>query len=82
MKTIELSQTMPSLLELIEQASKESVILKTLEGHEFILAEIDDFAYEVELLKNSKEFMEFLAERSKKRASISLAEMRKEFGVN
>ena len=82
MKTIELSQTMPSLLELIDQASKGGVILKTPEGQEFILAAIDDFAYEVELLKNSKEFMEFLDERSKKRASISLADMRKEFGLN
>lgn len=82
MKTIELSQTMPSLLELIEQASKESVILKTLEGREFILAEIDDFASEIEILKNSTEFMAFLDERSQKRASISVADLRKEFGLN
>lgn len=63
---------------MVEQASKESVILKTGEGHEFILAEIDDFVCEVDLLKNSTEFMEFLDERSKKRATIPLTEMRSE----
>ncbi len=82
MRVIELSQTMPTLAELILQARQENVIVKTLEGEEFIFAEIDDFDHEVELLKNSPEFMAFLDERSQQRGSTTLAEMRKEFGLN
>ncbi len=82
MRVIELSQTMPGLGELILQARQENVIVKTVEGEEFIFAEIDDFDHEVELLRNSPAFMAFLDERSQQRGSTTLAEMRKEFGLN
>ncbi len=82
MRVIELSRTMPSLRELILQARQENVIVRTVEGEEFIFAEIDDFDREVELLRNSQAFMAFLNERSQQRGSTSLAEMRKEFDLN
>ncbi len=67
MRVIELSQTMPGLGELILQARQENVIVKTVEGEEFIFAEIDDFDHEVELLRNSPAVMAFLDERSHSR---------------
>lgn len=82
MKVLEISQTMPTLAELIRQARNESLIVRTLEGQEFIFAELDDFDHEVELLRNNTEFMAFLEERSKQRGSTSLADMRKEFELN
>ncbi len=55
---------------------------KTKQGKQFLLAEIDDFELEVEMLKNSEEFMAFLDERSKERATTSIEELRKELGIN
>jgi hypothetical protein len=44
-------------------------------------AELDDFELEVEMLRNSEEFMSFLDERSKERATTSIEELRKELGI-
>ncbi len=82
MKTIELTAEAPSLHEAVELADEENVIIKTPQGKRFILAELDDFDLEVEQLKNSKEFMAFLDERSKERGTTSIEELRKELGLN
>jgi len=82
MKTIELAADTPSLPELIELADAENIIINTPDGKQFVLAEIDDFGLEVEQLKNSKEFVAFLDERSKERATTSIEELRRELGIN
>ncbi|HEY3138034.1 MAG TPA: hypothetical protein VGL29_18565 [Blastocatellia bacterium] len=82
MKTIELTHDALSLREAVELADEENVIIKTPQGKRFILAELDDFDLEVEQLKNSKEFMAFLDERSKERGTTSIEELRKELGLN
>ena len=82
MKTIELAAETPSLPELIELADGENIIIKTAQGKQFVLAELDDFELEVEQLKNSKDFMAFLDQRSKERGRTSIEELRRELGVN
>ena len=82
MKTIELKPDTPSLHELIELADQENIIIKTAQGKQFVLAELDDFELDVEQLKNSKEFMAFLDERSIERGSTSIEELRRELGLN
>ena len=48
MKTIELlSEAAPSLKELLELADQESLLLKTPDGREFILSEVDDLSQEI-----------------------------------
>ena len=54
-----------SLKEILELASEENIILRTQDGREFVLAEIDDFDREVELTRQNEEFMQFLDERSR-----------------
>jgi len=81
-KTIELTHDAPSLLELVELAGEENIIIKTPQGREFILAELDDFGLEVEQLKNSEGFMAFLDERSKERGTTLIEELREELGIN
>lgn len=82
MKTIELTHDTPSLRELVELADEENIIIKTPKGREFILAELDDFEFEVAQLKNSEEFLAFLDERSKERGTTSVEKLRKELGLN
>lgn len=81
MKMIELTSDAPTLYELVELADQENVIIKTEQGKQFLLAEIDDFELEVEMLKNSEEFMAFLDERSKGRGKTPIEELRKELGI-
>ncbi len=81
MKTIELTSDAPTLHELVILADQENVIIRTAQGRQFLLAELDDFELEVERLKNSEEFMAFLDERSKERGTTSIEELRKELGI-
>jgi hypothetical protein len=54
MKTIDLSTTTPTLAEVLDLAGEDNVILRTPEGRQFVLAEIDDFADEVERTGRNK----------------------------
>ena len=82
MKTIELTLGTASIHELVELAGRENIIINTQGGKQFVLAELDDFELEVEQLKNSKEFMAFLDERSKERGTTSIEEVRSDLGIN
>ena len=81
MKTIELDQSNLTIIELMELAQEETLILKKADGTEFVLSAIDDFAAEVEALRQNEEFMEFLAQRSRSTKQLSLEEARKRLGI-
>lgn len=76
MKTIELSVQIPSLAEIIELAEEDTIIIRTTDGKEFVLAEIDDFAREVSLVRQNKELMELLDARSKETKTYTLSQVR------
>ena len=48
MKTIDLAGEAPNLQELLRLATEGNLILRTVDGKEFLLAEVDDFAHEVQ----------------------------------
>jgi hypothetical protein len=77
-KVIELDKTNPSLADVIGAAKKELVVLRRDDGSVFALTHVDEFAVEVELLKNNLEFMAYLNERSQERGVISLEDLRRE----
>lgn len=81
MKTIELAQSNLTIIELMELAQEDTLILKKSDGTEFVLSVIDDFATEVEALRQNEEFMEFLAQRSRSTKRLSLEEARKRLGI-
>ena len=81
MKAIDLSTTSPTLDEVLQLASEENIVLKSPDGREFVLAELDDFDDEIALVRQNKELMDFLAERSCDSTRCSLAEARRRLGV-
>jgi hypothetical protein len=81
MKTIELDRSKLTIVELIELAEKETLILKKPDGTEFVLSAVDDFVAEVEALRQNQEFMEFLAQRSRSTKRLSLEDARKRLGI-
>ncbi len=82
MKTIELAESTLTIVELIELAEQDTLILRKPDGTEFVLSAVDDFSAEVEALKQNQEFMEFLAHRSRSNKRVSLEEARKRLGIS
>jgi hypothetical protein len=81
MKILEIEQLHLSLVELMELAEQEVIILRKTDGTEFVLSAVDDFAAEVEALRCNQEFMKFLDQRSRSTKRLSLEETRKQLGI-
>ena len=81
MKIVELTTIAPALAELLELAGEDTLILKTSEGREFVLAEVDDFDTEIDLVRQNEELMTLLAERSREKKTYTLQQMREQLGL-
>ena len=81
MKTVSVSAHGKEINTLLEKARKENLILRAVDGTEFILAEIDDFDREIELTRQNQELLKFLAERAKQTKTITLAKVKAELGL-
>jgi hypothetical protein len=82
MKTIDLANGSPNLDDLLRQASEDNLVLRTSDGKEFLLAEIDDFEQEVALVREQPELMALLEQRSKADKTFTLDEVREALGLN
>jgi hypothetical protein len=80
-KTIDLSEILPTLMEILDQADEDTIILKTPEGREFLLAAVDNFAQEVALVGQNEELMQFLAQRSKEKKRYTLSQVREQLNA-
>jgi hypothetical protein len=66
---------------LLQQTLRENLILRTADGHNFILAEIENFDHEIELTRQNEQLMRLLDERGQEKATISIAEARARLGI-
>jgi hypothetical protein len=78
MKVIDLSTTSPTLPEVLELAGEDNVLLRTPEGRQYVLAEIDDFAEEVARVGQNGSLMQLLRERSKETSQFTLSQVREQ----
>lgn len=81
MKIINISQDSSALMTLLAEAKEDNLLLRTADGSEFILAEVDNFDRELELTRQNLELMAFLDERAKEQSTLSAAEVRAELGL-
>jgi hypothetical protein len=81
MKVIDLKSEKHSIDDLISLAKSEAVLIHSLDGHDFILEEADEFDREVASLGTNDKFMSFLEERSKEENDIPLKEVTKRRGI-
>ena len=72
MTTITISRSSRTVSALLKRARRENVVLRSPEGEEFILAEIDDFNREIELTRQNKALMKFLDTRARQTETVSL----------
>ena len=54
MKTIKVTEDSLNLEAILNLASEENILLETLEGRDFVLAEIDNFDREFELIRQHR----------------------------
>ena len=82
MTKIDLTKSSPTLPQVLQLAGEDDVILETLEGRRFVLAELTDFAEETAAVVKNKALMKLFAERSKEMTSIPLSEARARLNGN
>ena len=81
MKTITISRRAKSVHALLQRARRENVILRSPEGEEFILAEVEDFNREIELARQNRALMKFLDSRARQTETVSLEEAERLLGL-
>jgi hypothetical protein len=81
MKVINVSTPTQTLNALLKQARRENIILRTPDGVEFILAEIDDFDREIALTRQNEELMLLLDYRARQNQAIGVAEVREQLDL-
>ena len=81
MKIVELTTIAPALAELLDLASEDTLILKTAEGREFVLAAVDDLDTEIAQVRQNEELMALLAERSREKKTYTLQQVREQLGL-
>ncbi len=81
MRTVMISPRARILNALLKQASIENLVLKTQDGREFLLAELDNFDREIELTRQNQELMRLLDSRGQEKAALSLDEVSARLGV-
>jgi hypothetical protein len=65
----------------LTQALDDNLMLKTEDGREFLLAEIDSFDREIELTRQNEELMRLLDQRGREEATVPLREAKARFGL-
>lgn len=81
MKTVVVSARARTVSALLKRAQRSGLILRSSEGHEFVLADIDDFNREIELTRKNKNLMKLLDKRSRETKTYTLAEVRARHGL-
>ena len=65
----------------IEFTTDAILIIRSPDGHEFILAEVDDLHREIELTRQNKQLMALLDQRAKQTRTIPLKEAKQSLGI-
>lgn len=82
MKMIKISKRDKGINNILKQAQQENLIVRSSDGTEFVIAEIDDFNREIELTRQNKELMKFLEMRAKKGKTIPIDEAKAQLGLS
>lgn len=82
MKTVDISEGSQEMNELLAQAEREDLIIRTADGREFVLTAVDEFDREVALARQNETLMDFLELRAKQTRTIPLADVKEQLGLD
>jgi hypothetical protein len=80
-RTVTISRRARGINALLQQARRHNLIIRSPDGHEFILAEVDDFDREIELTRQNKQLMALLDQRAKQTRTVPLKEAKQQLGI-
>jgi len=81
MKTIDVSSQAVDVKEILAQARDEDVLVKTVEGEEFLVSAVDEFGHEVAKTRQNAKLMALLDERGKESATLPLSDVKRRLGL-
>jgi hypothetical protein len=81
-KTITIPPQAAEVNAILAQARDEDVLVRTADGGEFMLTAVDDFDEEIARARRSDKLMALLDQRAKQSQTISLAEVKRQLGLN
>ncbi|HXV49791.1 MAG TPA: hypothetical protein VEB61_13370 [Candidatus Binatia bacterium] len=82
MKTVDIPTRAKTVTSLLKKAQRGGLILRSPNGQEFILAEIDDLDREIELTRQNKSLMKLLDARGRQTKTVKAADVKKQLGIN
>jgi hypothetical protein len=82
MKTVQVSKPEAMLLALLDQARHEDIVVQLADGQEFVLTAIDSFDYEILRTRKNAALMALLDERANEPATMDLATLKAELGID
>jgi hypothetical protein len=82
MKTITVSKRAKVINELLDRARRQNLTIRSSDGHEFILAEVDDFDREIALTRRNKRLMKLLDRRARRKGTVPLVEAKARLGLH
>jgi PHD/YefM family antitoxin component YafN of YafNO toxin-antitoxin module len=82
MKTVTISKRAKRINELLKRARRQNLIIRSPDGHEFILAEVDDFNREIVLTRENRRLMELLDRRARQTKTVPLNEAKARLGID
>ena len=77
MKTVKIGSPVPSVVDLLNMAREDVVIVTTEEGDSFVISTADEFEAEVQLLRRNRAFVAMLDRFKEDQESLSLDEAEK-----
>jgi hypothetical protein len=80
-KPIEPDQVPPDVIQLLEQARHENLMIRLEDGSEFLVVAIDDFDEEIERTRGNPKLMTLLEERARQTTTIPLDEVKRRLGL-
>lgn len=81
MKRVTVSSRSKAINDLLKKAQRENLVIRSPEGREFILAELEGFSREIELTRGNKQLMELLDRRARQTETVPLQEARVRLGL-
>lgn len=81
MKTIEIPQAAPDLVDLLDQARHDDLIVRLSDGSEFLLVAVDEFDREVARTRNNPKLMALLEQRARQTQTVPLDEVKRQLGL-
>jgi len=82
MKTVNIPAQAKTVTSLLKKAQRGGLILRSPKGHEFTLAEIDDFNREIELTRRNKALMKMLDARGKQTKTFKSSDAKKQLNLD